>query len=68
MCIDTVLFVSQGINSLIARRVYDSAFPLHDVSITEIATRETKCHDISKKGVMNYLMRLFSMFAVQHSA
>lgn len=38
---DTVfhfLFVSQGINSLLARGVYDSAFPLHDVSITEIAT------------------------------
>uniref|UniRef100_A0A3B4UE69 Anoctamin n=1 Tax=Seriola dumerili TaxID=41447 RepID=A0A3B4UE69_SERDU len=26
------LFVSQGINSLLARGVYDSAFPLHDVN------------------------------------
>lgn len=31
------LFVSQGINSLLARGVYDSAFPLHDVSVTKIA-------------------------------
>uniref|UniRef100_A0A3B4Y0E2 Anoctamin n=1 Tax=Seriola lalandi dorsalis TaxID=1841481 RepID=A0A3B4Y0E2_SERLL len=30
------LFVSQGINSLLARGVYDSAFPLHDVSIAKI--------------------------------
>lgn len=40
---DTVLrffFVSKGINSLLARGVYDSAFPLHDVSITDSGESE----------------------------
>lgn len=38
---DTVLFpffLSSGISSLLARGVYDSAFPLHDVSTTEKLT------------------------------
>lgn len=38
------LFVSRGINSLLAQGVYDSAFPLHDVSKTEASASLIHSH------------------------
>lgn len=51
-----LLFVSQGISSLLARGVYDSAFPLHDVSTTEI--------DTSRDGFENevHVIHIFCLF------
>lgn len=56
-----VLFVSQGISSLLARGVYDSAFPLHDVSTTEI--------DTSRDSLENeaHVIHIFCLFVSQGS-
>lgn len=56
-----LLFVSQGISSLLARGVYDSAFPLHDVSTTEI--------DTSRDSLENdaHVIHIFCLFVSQGS-
>lgn len=57
------LFSNLGINSLLARGVYDSAFPLHDVSITEKAT---SLDNVKVHVHILYVEGLIDLYSTKH--